>query len=96
MEGILRHWIFYIGYSAVRFVRGSNIQIRDLEGIGLDEIPSGLHLVPHEGAEDLVCFHDIFHLHLQKRSLVSSGEAITSQFTVMDLPWWAWSVTLNS
>ena len=49
------------------FRTASHVQVADLSGVGFDEFPPGLHLVPHEDAEvlvhrdgvvDLDAFHD--------------------------------------
>src|SRR5437867_10030540 len=44
----------------------SHIQVRDLEGVPLDELAARLHLVAHEDREDPVGLDGVLDLHLQQ------------------------------
>src|SRR5262249_4398664 len=48
--------------------RGSDVEVAHVERVFLDELPPWLHLVAHEGGEDLVGLVRVLDLHLQQRA----------------------------
>src|SRR5262245_64904755 len=48
--------------------RGSDVEVAHVERVLLDELPPRLHLVAHEGGEDLVGLVRVLDLHLQQRA----------------------------
>ncbi len=45
-----------------------DVEVLDVERVVFNELPASLDIFSHEGGEDVLCFGDIFKLHLEQRS----------------------------